>query len=165
MKAISYGRTIKNLRSTFPSLIQEKYGPYSDLFFFLIKEPFALTQAVQFKPFVPAETLKACALIGLHLMAAGEVGSSGSQSPDVGDMGRHGCPKSPGWISSCSTSETSLGCEVYEHNNECQAIEVIGQDWSSEVVALFLEDWELWRVAVGCCHDATVSKHCCRKVL
>ena len=25
--------------------------------------------------------------------------------------------------------------------------EVIGQDWSSEVVALFLEDWELGRVA------------------
>ena len=28
-------------------------------------------------------------------------------------------------------------------NNECWAMEVIGQDWSSEVVTLFLEDWEL----------------------
>ena len=46
-------------------------------------------------------------------------------------------------------SETSLGCEVYEYNNECRAIEVIGQDWSSEVVALFLEDWELGRVALS----------------
>ena len=36
---------------------------------------------------------------------------------------------------------------VYEHKNECRAIEVIGQDWSSEVVALVLEDWELGRVA------------------
>ena len=37
----------------------------------------ALTKAAPFKPVVPAETLKACALIGLHLMAAGdEVGSS-----------------------------------------------------------------------------------------
>ena len=36
-----------------------------------------------------------------------------------------------------------FGCEEYEHNNECRAIEVIGQDSSSEVVALFLEDWEL----------------------
>ena len=72
---------------------------------------------------VSAETLKACALIGLHLSAAeGETVSS------------EGCPKSPEWISSCSASETSLGCEVYEHNNECRAIDVIGQDWSSEVV-------------------------------
>ena len=39
----------------------------------------------------------------------------------------------------------------YEHNNECQAVEVIGQDWSSEVAALFLEDWEFGRVA---CHMA-----------
>ena len=59
-----------------------KYGPHGELFFFLIKkEPFALTEAVQFKPFVPAETLKARPLIGLYLMAAeGESGSSGSQS-------------------------------------------------------------------------------------
>ena len=35
-------------------------------------------------------------------------------------------------------------------NNECRAIEVVGQDWSSEAVALFLEDWELWRVALSC---------------
>ena len=27
---------------------------------------------------------------------------------------------------------------------------VIGQDWSSEVVALFLEDWELGRAASSC---------------
>ena len=51
--------------------VSEKYGPHGEPFFFLIKkEPFALTKAVQFKPFVPAETLKASALIGLHLMAA-----------------------------------------------------------------------------------------------
>ena len=27
----------------------------------------------------------------------------------------------------------------------CWASKVVGQDWSSEVVALFLEDWELGR--------------------
>ena len=37
-----------------------------------------------------------------------------------------------------------------EHNSECRAIEVIGQDWSSEVVSLFLEDWGLGRVALSC---------------
>ena len=111
----------------------------------------AVSNEVPSNPFVSAETLKACALIGLHPLAAeGEAGSSGSQSPALGDMWRQGCPKSPEWISSCSASETSLGCEVYEHKNDCQAIEVIGQDWLSEVVAIFLEDWELWRVALSC---------------
>ena len=47
---------------------------------------------------------------------------------------------SPEPIGSCSASERSCGCEEYEHNNECWAIEVIGQEWSSEVVALFLVD-------------------------
>ena len=36
---------------------------------------------------------------------------------------------------SSSGSESTLGSEVYEHNNEYQAIDVIGQDWSSVVVA------------------------------
>ena len=65
-------------------------------------------------------------------------------------MWRHGCPTSPEWFSSCSASDTSCGGEEYEHNNKCRAIEVIGQDWPSEVVALFLEDWELGRVALSC---------------
>ena len=39
---------------------------------------------------------------------------------------------------------------MYEYNNESRAIEVIGQDLSSEVMALFLEDWELERVALSC---------------
>ena len=92
-------------------------------------------------PDVSAETLKACALIGLHLLAADyEVGSSGSQSPDVGDMWKYVCPKR-------SDLEQNV---VYEHNNESRVIEVIGQDWSSEVVAPFLEDWELRRAALSC---------------
>ena len=49
-----------------------KYEPHGELFFFLIKKsPLLFTEAVQFKPFVLAETLNACALIGLHLVAAG----------------------------------------------------------------------------------------------
>ena len=48
-----------------------KYGPHSELFFFLIrKESVALTQAVPFEPFVSSETLNACALIGLHLFGS-----------------------------------------------------------------------------------------------
>ena len=42
-----------------------------------------LTNAVSFKPFLSAETLKACALLGLHLVAAeDEPVSSGGQSLD-----------------------------------------------------------------------------------
>ena len=118
--------------------------------FLVEKESVAASIDVSSNAFVSAETIKACALIGLQLLAAeGEVGSGGSQYPDLGDMWRQGCPKSLEWVSSCSAGDTSVGCEVYEHNNECRAVEVIGQDWSSEVVALFLEDWELGRVALS----------------
>ena len=51
---------------------------------------------------------------------------------------------------SCLGSESTLGYEVYEHNNGFWSFEVIGQDWCSEVVAFFLEDWELGRVALSC---------------
>ena len=128
-----------------------KYGPRGELLFLIKKEQVLASNEVPSNPFVSVETLKVCALIGLHLLAAeGEAGSSGSQSPVLGDMWRHGCPMSLEWISSCSASETSCGGEEYEHNNECRAIEVIGQDRSSEVAALFLQDWELGRVALSC---------------
>ena len=95
--------------STFFRKVPEKYRPQGELFFFLIsKEPVAFSNEVPFKPVVLAETLKACALIGLHLLAAeGEAGSSGSESPELGDRWKYGRRKSPGWISSCSSSETS----------------------------------------------------------
>ena len=40
--------------------------------------------------------------------------------------------------------------EYYEHNVDNLAIEVVGQHWTSEVVSLFLEDWEIGRVASSC---------------
>ena len=50
-----------------------------------------------------------------------------------------------------SAGDTSCGGEKYEHNNECQGshrAELV------KLVALFLEDWELGRVALSC-HMAT----------
>ena len=92
-----------------------KYGPHGELFF------------------------EACALIGLYLLVADyEVGSNDSQSLDQGDMWTYGCPKSPICSSLCPASVTSGDDEEYGHNNECRAIEVIEQDWSSDVVPLFL---------------------------
>ena len=79
----------------------------SSFCFFVKKEAVAFSNEVPFKPVVPVDTLKACALIGLHILAGeGEAGSSGSLSLDLGDMWRHGCTRSPEWISSCSASET-----------------------------------------------------------
>ena len=78
--------------------------------------------------------------------------SCGVFSLELGGIPGLSGPRCPLWKDdvSCSGSESTLGCEVDEHNNECWAIEVIGEDWSSEVVALFLEDWELGRVALSC---------------
>ena len=115
------------------------------------KEQVVASNEVLRNPWVSAETLKACALINLHLLAADyEVGSSGSPFPDLGDMWKCGCSRSKIWSSPCSASVTSGDGDEYGHNNGCRAIGVIGQDWSSEVVALFLEDWELGRVAWSC---------------
>ena len=71
-------------------------------------------------------------------------------SPDLGDMWRNGCPTSPEWISSGPTTEADGGFEFCEHNVVSMAIEVIGQDRSSEVISLFLKDWEVGRVALSC---------------
>ena len=100
--------------------------------------PLLLQKAVEFSPFVPAKTLKTCALIGLHLMAAeGESGSSSSQSRDVGDMWRHGCPKRPDWDSdgeSWSESGGLSSSDFREHSVESLALHVIGLNWSGEKV-------------------------------
>ena len=85
--------------------------------FFLIKrEPVASNNVPSNPSCLSAETLKVCALLGLHLLAAGsEAESSGSQSPDLRGMWRQGCPVSPEMD---QASETSFGCEECEHNNE-----------------------------------------------
>ena len=117
-----------------------KYGPLGELLFLPYQEGAGggfERRAVE-SLCVSAETRKACALIGLHLLAAeGEAGSS-----EAVLKARNG--------SALARQATPPLAVRYEHNNEFQAIEVVGQDWSSEVVALFLEDWELGRVVLSC---------------
>ena len=36
------------------------------------------------------------------------------------------------------------------HNVGNLAIEVVGQHWTSELISLFLEDWDVGRVALSC---------------
>ena len=47
-------------------------------------------------------------------------------------------------------SEDSSSVEYYEHNVDNFVIEIVGQNWSSEVISFFLEDWEVGRVALNC---------------
>ena len=52
--------------------------------------------------------------------------------------------KSPVWSSNEWTGgENASSLEYYEHNVENLALEVVGQHWSSEVISLSLEDWEV----------------------
>ena len=93
-----------------------------------------------------------CALFGLHLMAARvESGSGGSQSPDLGDMWRHGCSKSPDWdsdVESWSESEGTLSSDFCGHNVESFALHVIGLNLSGEKVFSWrtgkLRGWSLY---------------------
>ena len=68
--------------------VPERYGTQGELLFFLIeKEPFVLTMEVEFRPCVAAETLKACALVGLHMMA--EESALWPDSDSSLHLGRH----------------------------------------------------------------------------
>ena len=41
--------------------VPKKYGPHGELFFFLLKkEPYVLSEVVEFGPSISAETVKAC---------------------------------------------------------------------------------------------------------
>ena len=61
--------------------------------------------------------------------------------------------KSPVWSSNgveWAGSDDASSLEYHEHTVGNLAIEVVGQNWSSEVISLFLEDWEARRVAPSC---------------
>ena len=133
--------------------------------------------------------MKACAMCGLRTMAGRPSGtvedtsmSSGSKSPGFGDMLRW-LPRKPHWKSDVESwtesEEPSDGAssdeEYGEHSVENLALEVVGQGWSGELVCLFLEDWELARVALRCqlapdllcqeMQDAWLLLHCLRSPL
>ena len=66
-----------------------KYWPHGEFFFFLLKkEPMVHGELIGRKK------MKACALIGLHMMAEeNAVRLDSDPSLDSGDMWRYGCPK------------------------------------------------------------------------
>ena len=95
------------------------------LFFLLKKQLMDLSELVEFGPCVSAERVKACALIGLHVMAEENfLRSDSGSSPDLGETWRYGCPKSLVWSSNEWTeSEDASSLEYYEHNVDNLALE------------------------------------------
>ena len=90
------------------------------------------------------ETLKACALIGLHLSPAeDEAGSSGSQSPDLGDIWRYGYQEA---LTGTGTLGHGLKAKALLHRSSANttwknlALSVMGEDQSGEKISLFLEE-------------------------
>ena len=103
-----------------------RYGPYGELFFFLLKkEPMVFRELVRFGPSIPVEAVKACALVGLHVMAEKDSWRMDSDSS----------------FSSSSSSENNVG------NG---ALFVIGQHGSGDAIAHFLQDLEVAKVALSC---------------
>ena len=100
-----------------------RYGPYGEFFFFLEREP--MSELVRFGPSIPVETVKACALIGLHMMIEENSGRSENGS----------------FVSSSSSDGNNVGDD---------ALFVIGLHGSGDTIALFLQDWEVAKVALSC---------------
>ena len=95
-------------------------------------------------PFFSADVLEKWALIAVHVVAEeGRGGESGCQTSDLGDTWRFGCPKSPRW--------ESVGEAWFEDESvSSSALHVIGLQGPGDKVSLFLENWELARVALSC---------------
>ena len=79
--------------------VPKKSGSHGELFFFLLKkEPMVLSELVEFGPSTSAETVTACALIDLHMMASENAPRSDrDSSPDLGEMCKFGCPRGSVW--------------------------------------------------------------------
>ena len=121
--------------------VQGKYCPHGELFFLLLKkEPtVVLSELIEFGQGISAETVKACALIGLHMLAE-EIAlrSDSDPSPDLGACGGMAAQKKKFWRSNgveWAGSEATSSLEYHEHNVGNLALEVVGQNWSSEVIS------------------------------
>ena len=96
-----------------------RYGPYSELFFFLLlKEPLVLRELVRFGPSIPVKAAKACALIGLHTRFEENAWRSDSGTS----------------VSSSSSSENNVGDE---------ALHIIGLHGCGDTMSLFFQEWEV----------------------
>ena len=79
------------------------------------------------------------AFVGKCLALVGFVGQREVQPPRIGTFqGSMWLPKKALWSSNEWTgSEDASSSEYYQHNVDNLALEVVGQNWSSEVISLF----------------------------
>ena len=86
-----------------------------------------LSELVEIEPCLSVETVKACALIGLHMMAEeSALRSDRDSSPDLGEMWKRGCPNSLVWSGEDYDgvrSEVTSSEEYHEHNVDNLALE------------------------------------------
>ena len=139
------------------------YGPHGELFFFLIQkeqatapnnETFSLfiNLGIRF-PCFAADVLKKCALIALHAMADEGRGGDGFQVPELGEGWKMGCQNSPMWEMKAKLGRKTKVClqVALVKRNVCNdALHVIGLHGSGDKISLFLQDWELAKVALSC---------------
>ena len=141
-----------------------KYGAHGELFCFLIqKVPATVLGSETLTPFLnadirtpllSADVHKKCALIALHLIAEeGRDGKDGGHAVGLGDGWKMGCPKSPMWESKGEVRSEVEGVSSSgsrEGNVGNGALHVIGLYGPGGKVSLFLQDWELAKVAFSC---------------
>ena len=84
-----------------------------------------IRELVRFGPSIPVEAVEACALVVLHMMAEED-----SWRSDGGSS-----------ISSNESCEDSVGND---------ALHVIGLHGPGDKISLFLQDWEVAKVALSC---------------
>ena len=107
-----------------------RYGPYGELFFLMEKEPVVLRELIRLGPSIPVETVKACALVGLHMMAEDH-----SWRTDSGSS-----------FSSNSSSENNVGND---------ALFLIRLQGSSDTIA---SSYKIGRWQDSMCQEYTKSK-------
>ena len=148
------------LTSTYVGMFHGSMGRMASSFSSFIKEePVVVSDdEVLPNPFVSAETLKACALTGLHLLPAGdEAGSSGSQSPELGDMWKYGVvPKALTGTATLSHGQKAKALLLLLNSANTTWKALLWMPWSkTRLVNIFLSSWKIGNLQ-GCLWAATL---------
>ena len=152
------------LRTTsMESNVLRKYGPHGELFFFLLQKEQAIAPSNEtFSPVInpgirfscfSADVREKCALIALQVMSEAAMGGDGLQVPELGEEWKVGCQNSPMWESkgeawSEDESVSSSGSREGIVRND--ALHVVGLHGSGDKISLYLQGWELAKVALSC---------------
>ena len=143
-----------------------KHGPHGELLFCLVqKEPAIVPDSETFNPFFnaeirtplfPADFLKKCALIALHLIAGEGRDGDGCHAPGLGDKGKWAAQRQR---AQCGRAKAKLG---REDEKVCLLVALGKATWVTRrftssgcvgpggKISLVLQDWEQAKVALSC---------------